>query len=1178
MTKSYQIEQISDSSTTTDMYQNSPIQNDNEKPVDTLEKKDEKEEKKKEKAVSITELYRYATTNDKLILFLGVFCGLGSGALQPVMFLFFGEMTNSFMNVEPVNGTISDEMREQLMEKLMKDMKKFSIYYVGFGAASFILSYAQFACFLSVSYRIAYKIRVALFGNIIHQEISWYDTNDTGELNTRLTDDVNKIQEGIGDKVGMIFQSLAMFIGGFSIGFAKGWKLTLVILAISPVLAIMGGITAKIMGLLTKKELGAYAKAGSVAEEVISSIRTVMAFSGQKKEITRYEKNLVQAKDFGIRKGIITGSLMGSFNVIIFGMMALAFWFGGKLVRDDNFEPGNILTVFFAVVIAAFSLGMLGPNIEALTTARGAAYVVFDLIDRQSKINSDSTVGSKPKIYGNIEFRDVKFKYPSRPDVQVLNGINIKVEPGKTLAFVGSSGCGKSTTVQLIQRFYDCEEGQILIDGTDIKEINVEWLRKNIGVVSQEPILFDCSIEENIRLGRDDVTEEEIRKAAKDANAYDFIKKLPKQFNTLVGERGAQLSGGQKQRIAIARALVRQPVILLLDEATSALDMESEAVVQDALNKASAGRTTIVIAHRLSTIKTANRICAFEGGRIVEEGTHSELMEMEDGIYHKLVSTQQNKTDEQEEETVSLDSYSHEKRRRFSSISTISGGSTRMKHPTSLLSYGSVTPSMHDAQKLETTDEEELGSPSLGRIFRLNSPEINWIILGCVGALGVGSVQPAFAVIFGDILKVLTKPKDQQAKDIAFYCGMFVVMGVGSGIMKFLQDSALGVSGGRLTMRLRKLTFTAFMKQDIPYYDKPQNSTGALTTRLATDASAVQGATGSRLGIIIQSFGTLGIGIILGFVYNWKLTLVLLAFVPFLILGGSMEMVVMMGIQGKSNKNLEEAGKISTQCIENIRTVAQLCKEKYFKRVYYNFLGLNHKSKMKKIHLIGLGFGLSQSVFFFAFAACFTFGAHLIKVDGENFQNVFKVFSAVAFGAQAIGEVASFAPNYGKAKVAAARLFKLFDRVPGIDSFSPDGMRPKETNGVVEFKAVRFNYPTRPDLPVLRGLNIKVETGQTLALVGSSGCGKSTTISLLERFYNPLSGSVTIDGLEISSLNIEWARQQMGLVQQEPILFDCTIGENIAYGDNSRVVSQNEIIEAAQKANIHNFICSLPNV
>nr|XP_060638834.1 ATP-dependent translocase ABCB1-like [Anolis sagrei ordinatus] len=300
-------------------------------------------------------------------------------------------------------------------------------------------------------------------------------------------------------------------------------------------------------------------------------------------------------------------------------------------------------------------MGEAAPNLESLANARGAAYEVFKLITQPRPIDSSSNEGFKPdKFRGEIEFKNIHFSYPSRPEVQILKGLNLKIQPGKTIALVGSSGCGKSTTIQLLQRFYDPAEGQIIIDGHDIRTLNLKWMRENIGIVSQEPILFATTIAGNIRYGREDITDAEIEQAAKEANAYDFISKLPDKFDTMVGERGAQLSGGQKQRIAIARALARNPKILLLDEATSALDNQSESIVQAALDKAKAGRTTIVIAHRLSTIRTADIIAGFEKGIIVEQGTHDELMAHK-GVYYALVMQQscgeKVKADETEEET-----------------------------------------------------------------------------------------------------------------------------------------------------------------------------------------------------------------------------------------------------------------------------------------------------------------------------------------------------------------------------------------------------------------------------------------------------------------------------------------------------------------------------------------------
>ena len=398
-------------------------------------------------------------------------------------------------------------------------------------------------------------------------------------------------------------------------------ELTLVMMVSTPVLAISMGILAKVQASLTENELKAYAKAGGVAEEVFSSVRTVMAFGGQKKEIDRFQDNLTFAKKAGIKRGMATGIGAGLVWGIIYASYALAFWYGISLILaacdDNNYTSSDLLIVFFSVLIGAMQIGQAAPYMEAFSVARGAAATIFSIIDRVPPIDSSSVEGSVPdEVVGKISFRDVHFNYPSRPDVKILQGISFDVLPGQTVALVGTSGCGKSTCIQLLQRFYDPLQGSVAIDGNDVKELNLGWLREQIGMVGQEPVLFGTTIGENIRYGRDGVSEEEMERAAKAANAHDFIQRLPLKYETLVGERGAQLSGGQKQRIAIARALVRHPRILLLDEATSALDTQSESVVQKALDRARQGRTTIIVAHRLTTIKNADRIIVMKDGVI----------------------------------------------------------------------------------------------------------------------------------------------------------------------------------------------------------------------------------------------------------------------------------------------------------------------------------------------------------------------------------------------------------------------------------------------------------------------------------------------------------------------------------------------------------------------------------
>uniref|UniRef100_A0A803VZR3 Bile salt export pump n=2 Tax=Ficedula albicollis TaxID=59894 RepID=A0A803VZR3_FICAL len=1118
-----------------------------------------------------TTWFRFSSSTEILMMVAGSLCAIVHGVAQPAVLLVFGAMADTFIEYDIemqelkdpnktcvnntiawINGTIHQNEKNATIRcgllDIEQEMTRFAGYYAGIGCGILVLGYLQICFWVMSAARQIQKIRKAYFRKIMRMDIGWFDCTSVGELNTRISDDVNKINEAIADQVAIFIQRITTFVCGFLLGFVSGWKLTLVIIAVSPLL----GVGAALYGLVSR-ELKAYAKAGAVADEVLSSIRTVAAFGGEKKEVERYDKNLVFAQHWGIRKGMIMGLFSGYMWFIIFLSYALAFWYGSKLVlEEDEYSPGTLLQVFFGVLVGALNLGQASPCLEAFATGRGAATNIFETIDKEPTIDCMSEDGYKlDKVRGEIEFHNVTFNYPSRPDVKILDNLNMVINAGETTAFVGASGAGKSTTIQLIQRFYDPTDGMITLDGHDIRSLNIQWLRSQIGIVEQEPVLFATTIAENIRYGRDEATMEDIIKAAKQANAYNFIMALPQQFDTHVGEGGSQMSGGQKQRIAIARALVRNPKILLLDMATSALDNESEAIVQEALHKARLGRTAISIAHRLSAIKAADVIVGFEHGRAVERGTHEELLQRK-GVYFMLVTLQSKGDTAPNREETEKDNVVEP---NLENVQSFSRGSYQ-----------------------ESVVEEDAKPVPFTRILKYNASEWPYLVLGSLAAAVNGAVNPLYALLFSQILGTFSiLDEEKQRNQINGVCVLFVLVGVVSFFTQFLQGYTFAKSGELLTRRLRKIGFQAMLGQDIGWFDDRKNSPGALTTRLATDASQVQGATGSQIGMIVNSFTNIGVAMIIAFYFSWKLSLVIMCFLPFLALSGAVQAKMLTGFASQDKKALEATGRIASEALSNIRTVAGIGKEKMFINNFEKHLDMPYRAAIKKAHVYGLCFGFAQSIVFIANSVSYRYGGFLVDHEGLHYSFVFRVISAIVTSGTALGRASSYTPNYAKAKTSAARFFQLVDRIPKISVYSEKGEKWDDFKGSIEFLNCKFTYPSRPDIQVLKGLSISVKPGQTLAFVGSSGCGKSTSVQLLERFYDPEKGSVLIDGHDSKNVNVQFLRSKIGIVSQEPVLFDCSIADNIKYGSTTKEATMEKVIEAAQKAQLHDFVMSLPN-
>jgi len=878
----------------------------------------------------------------------------------------------------------------------------------------------------------------------------------------------------------------------------------------------------------------------------------------------------------------------------------------GCTVYGDCVNGGDIVLVFFSVIIASFSIGQSAPSITALMNGKEAAAEIWQIIHRIPDIDQEADTGLKPEsLKGNVVFKDVKFRYPARKDVEVFSKLNLTLEPGQSVALVGGSGCGKSTVTQLLQRFYDPEDGQILIDGTDLKDLNISWWRDQIGLVGQEPVLFAADVATNIRYGvpssAGDVSQDQIAKAAASAHADGFISEMPDGYETYIGERGSTLSGGQKQRIAIARAIIRDPSFLILDEATSALDSESERIVQAALDELlkSQQRTTLVIAHRLSTVKTCDKIVVLGGGEVMEQGSHDELLAL-GGHYAALVaaakrSQESGGTDDlkdlaEKDPEVASRLASSELKPRKSAVSSLhenpaeSGSDGATDDDDASDDEDSAAGNSTGKDGASKTSEPK--EASMGRIFEFARPEKWWFAPGILAAAVNGAIMPIFAILFSGISNVffestVAQIEDEAAKFSLYFVGFSFLTAAGY----FGQFYIFGFVGAKMTKRVRYETFLAILKQDVAFFDRKSHSVGALTSKLATDAALVRSALLDRLGLAVMNLVTIIAAFAIAFYYGWKLTLVLISMLPLIAIGGFFQMAMMAGLAGEDDKALSEASQVLSEAVAGIRTVTAFALRKRLVDLYDEHLSVPNKLGKKKGITAGLGFGFSQGIMFAVYSVAFFYGSRLMVYDDYSFPDVISVFFAIVMAGFGIGQSMSMAPDVGKASFAVKSVFKLLDRSSKVDPFSKEGLRKEsETSGDISLADVDFAYPTRKEVKVFDKFSLDIKQGQTVALVGQSGSGKSTIVSLLERFYDVDEGKVLFHGMDVRSVNPAWLRTQIGFVSQEPALFKASIFENIAYGipqenddEDAPPVMEEEVIEACKKANAWDFIQEFPD-
>ncbi|CAH0022205.1 unnamed protein product [Clonostachys rhizophaga] len=1118
-------------------------------------------------------VFKYGSPREYLLGFLAVLGAVASGVALAMVNVVLGRFI-SILNDANVSGATSDEF--------MPAVQTTALYFVYIGIVRFVGTYMYSSLFTYVSYRLTRNIRYEYLRAAFSQETGYFDKGVSGSIAAQATSNGKLIQSGTSEKLGIVIQSISTFIAAFIIAFISQWKLTLIIICIVPLTVALSVVLSIPDAKIETDILKIYANAGSLAESVLGGIRTVHAFNLRPRIMSKYDAYLQEAYKVGMKKNILYGFMFGGEYFVIYAGMGLAFWQGvGMIARNEVPNIGTVFTVLFSVTIASSTLSSIAPHTVNFTRAGAAAAELFEVIDRQSEINPFDDSGSKPgNIFGQIDLEGINFAYSSRPDVNVLHDFTLSVPAGKVTALVGPSGSGKSTIIGLLERWYNPTDGSIKLDGQDTKNFNLRWLRTNIRLVQQEPVLFNGSVFDNIVYGlagtrwQDAPRQEQmdrVRHAAKLAFAQEFIENLPEGYDTRIGERGGLLSGGQKQRIAIARSIISKPKVLLLDEATSALDPHAEGIVQKALDSASKNRTTIVIAHKLATIRNADNIVVMSQGRLMEQGSHEKLVDL-DGLYAKLVKAQDlSPMEPTEVETISGDQGSS------------SGGDIGP------MAKSDAQVDVNEVGQLAVTNDqvsmEQYKKTGLIRsVLKIvaATPELNaWYILLVLTCVAVAAVYPGQALLLGKIMEVFKG--DNMVSKGNFVSLLFFVISIGSFAAYFTLGWATNIICQGLNAKMRKDILDSILQQDLQFFDRPENTVGAIINYLDLYPQAILELMGLNVALIIIAGVNVLASSVLALAVSWKLGLVgVLAGMPPMMVAGYSRVQLDSKIESETEERFAASASVASETITAIRTVSSLAIEDTILKKYTNELDLAIEQMSPSMLHMMVWFALTQAIEYFILALGFWWGSRLIH-DGEiDFYQFMVSFMGVYFSGQAAGQMFSFASSFSGANQAANYYFWLCQLKPAIrqteqnkDKGPPSGCES------YEFKDVGFSYPLAPNNQVLKAVSLNADRGQFLAFVGASGCGKSTMISLLERFYDPMSGNINLDGsAPLPSLDPLSYRRHVSLVQQEPTLFPGTIRENISQGVDTDVpstISDQDIERACRAANVWDFVSSLPD-
>lgn len=1094
----------------------------------------------------------------------GAILAIAAGVPLPIMFVIFGKIINAFPPQE-------HELRDRIGQLL------------GVAAAYFAITTLYMTAFGRVGEKIAINIRERLLRCLLNLDQAYYDTHDL-DVTSLLTAKIETIQVGTSEKVGIFIQSMSYFVTAFIVGFILNAKLTGILLAaVIPAMVIIVATGSTLVSKLSKSVSESAELANGILESALRAVRIVQAFDI---EDTISEQHSIHARASsvaGIRKAIVSASMLGLMYFVAYSANGLAFYVGSNMTADGG--AGTVYAVCLLILDASFVVGQFAPFLEIFARAAGAGEEISDLVQQAhfSIKGSKRTIQKElSDLHGEgIHFNEVGFAYPARASVKILRGLSLRFDPGTFNAIVGTSGGGKSTIVSILLQIYNGYSGSVKIGAHELKGIDVKQLRSHISVVEQDSVLFAGTVFDNICHG---LTQHDMEPAemvercheAVKAAAIDFVDTLPNGLDTVI-DNSLQLSGGQKQRICLARALIKNPAVLILDEPTSALDARSEMMVaQTVKNVAATGTTVIMIAHRLSTVLDADQIVVVSDGKAVESGPPT-VLASPGTIFNGLLEAQGTTTELAGRKPSADVFHSNEKKSMEpeSSVSVLSDGSDKEK----------------------ASQEPSLSSFALvHKIMKLVKPDLPIVLFGLAFSIVSGAIIIGEAIVFGHLIHLLNANAEgaDLRHEIQFYCLMFFILACIALVCYTGSGSSFGVATTRLTRRVQSSLFRNVLRQDMSWYAAPGRSLHELMARINSDAGNLASLSGVVLGTLLSIATSMIGGTTLALVVAWKIALVLMSCVPVLVAGGYLRLRILTKSEDHHRNAYTKAAGIAAEACRNMRTIAILRLEDNVLERYQKALQAPFKSGLRFTVAANALLALSFAITYFVYALAYWWGAKQVREGHYSSTDFFIILPALLFSAQGAGQTFSLIPEITKARSAARNICAMLDARPTIlrhehlatkqssstsssDEDLPSQKQRAGSVSKVRLQNVDMQYTAGSGRFALRDVSFSVNEGENVALVGPSGAGKSSTIALLERFYDAAAGSVAVDGVDIRSIDAQELRSRISLVPQEPELFPGTITYNVKLGAARwQNVSQEDVEQVCKRVRLHDFITSLP--